>query len=352
MKKRNSINFQLLKQAFWIILLASVFLYLNAAPPFMAIASGSMEPTLSRGDMILSSPVNPGEIKVGDIVVYRVAPEFQKQYGYPTSVCHRVVRIDTRNGQLYFRTKGDATGEDPFQVLPDQIIGRESSSIPYIGYLIMFPQSRQGWVFLGGLLILILVYCNSSAIVSNGKKVREALTGVSASEFTKSQASLEQKMGLMSDQVAQSMTGFTQAMSEYAKHIASHTSAIQSLAQAAKHMEAILSKQEAALDQGFTANSPPPAAVRVQPAPPQPVEVTPELKAAVKEFIQDYCQKHGITSVEVTPELRSAVWQFVQDYQKNPRIIQQAPASKTFDSNEHETESLSAVNQVESGKQS
>jgi signal peptidase len=341
----------LVKQAFWIILLASLFLYLNASPPFLAIASGSMEPTLSRGDMIFSSPVNPDEIQVGDIVVYRVAPTFQEQYGYPTSVCHRVVKIENSKGQLYFRTKGDATGEDPFKVNPDQIIGKESNSIPYLGYLIMFPQSRQGWVFLGGLLILILVYCNSAAIISNGKKVRQALTGVSASEFTHSQASLEQKMGLMSDQVAQSMNGFTQAMSEYAKHIASHTSAIQSLALAAKHMETILAKHEAAINQGQAAVNPSQTVIRNQPAP-QPIEVTPELKAAVKDFIQEYCQKHGITSVEVTPELRSAVWQFVQDYQKNPPIIQQAQASKESNPGKPESESISAVNQVESTKES
>jgi hypothetical protein len=180
----------------------------------------------------------------------------------------------------------------------------------------MFPQSRPGWFFLGGLVILILLYCNSNSIIKNGKKLRQAFVGVSSSELTQSHSELERKMNLMSEQVSLSMNRFSSAMSEYAGHIASHTSAIQSLAQAAKHMESILSRQDKLTQpesQTIAVESPEPENKPLLTG----IEVTPELKAAVKGFIQDYCVKHGITSVVVTPELRSAVWEFIREYDKH-----------------------------------
>jgi hypothetical protein len=205
-------------------------------------------------------------------------------------------------------------------VSSEQIIGKESTSIPYLGYPVMFPQSRQGWFFLGGLVILILLYCNSDYLLKTGKRLRQAFTGVSSSEFAQSQDEIEHKIGLMSDQVSQSMNNFSSAMSEYARHIASHTSAIQSLAQAARHMESILAKQDSILPPRPQLDSQSASLMEKKPDI-SGIDVTPELKAAVKEFIQQYCLQHGITDVTVTPELRSAVWEFIQDYVKRPRRL-------------------------------
>ena len=338
-KKIKRVHLTWVKRALWIFLVAGLFLYLNASPPILAIASSSMEPTLTRGDLIVISRVSPAAIQEGDVIVYKVPLSFQQKYGYPPSICHRVVRIQNTDGELAFRTKGDSTGQDPFLVLPEQVVGKESKSISFLGYLVMFPQSRQGWFFLGGLIVLLIIYWNSSLLLKGIKGFRSSLTGVSASEFAKSQSDLEQKMNLMSDQVAASMNNFSAAMSEYARHIASHTSAIQSLAHVAQHMETVLVK----IEESKASNSPPvmnqPAASagafndrpeshpfappaqsgkpenRIEKAP-GATTVTPELKVAVKRFIQEYCLKHGITSVEVTPDLKSAVWEFVRNYEK------------------------------------
>ena len=56
----------------------------------------------------------------------------------------------------------------------------------------------------------------------------------------------------MTDQVNTSMDRFSKAIAEYAKHLESHTSAVQSLAQAARHLETILAEHE-------TKDGPPPA---------------------------------------------------------------------------------------------
>ena len=46
----------------------------------------------------------------------------------------------------------------------------------------------------------------------------------------------------MTDHVTVSMDKFSTAMSEYAKHLESHTAAVQSPAQAARHLEMILAQ--------------------------------------------------------------------------------------------------------------
>jgi signal peptidase I len=317
--KLKRINLRWAMQLVWIILLAGLFLYLKAAsPPFLAIASGSMEPTLSRGDLIFSSQVVVDDLKVGDIVVLRVPQQFQVKYGYPPSICHRIVRIQSAGDKLSFRTKGDATGEDPFMVTPESIQGKQNTAIPLIGYFVLFPLSSQGLIFWGGLTVLLLVYWNSSILAKTVKGVRSAVVGVSNSEFINSQKQLETKMDGMSGQVSQSMNNFATAMSEYAQHIASHTSAIKSLARVAEHLESVIPNLN---------YSTPPAGhpgpeyhyLEVQaPMPVQPIEVTPELKAAVKRFIVDYSRDHHMKTLEVTPELRTAVWEFIQKYVNEP----------------------------------
>ncbi len=57
----------------------------------------------AKGDIMLLRGVKPGEIHVGDILVYNAG------VSYP--VIHRVVRIYTQNGTTYYQTKGDHNGD-------------------------------------------------------------------------------------------------------------------------------------------------------------------------------------------------------------------------------------------------
>jgi signal peptidase I len=315
------LNLKWVIHAIWIIALGGLFVYLNTAPPFLAVASNSMEPVLSRGDLIFSSSVSGDQIQVGDIIVFKVAPFFQEKYGYPATICHRVMRIQTSGDKLSFRTKGDNNAsDDPFMTQAENLVGRERTSIPMAGYGVMFAQSAQGKYFLGGLIILFIIYANSDWIFNSAKNARRSMVGISTTEFVKSQGDIEKKMGDMTDQVVRSMNGFSSAMSEYAQHIASHTGAIKSLADAAKHMESILSKQDNAFTNSIQRQAEPRPQEQAQSLPVlrTAIEVTPELKAAVKIFIFEYNAKHGITSLDVTPDLRAAVWDFIQDYVKSP----------------------------------
>jgi signal peptidase I len=245
MKKSKGRLLRWAKQAAWIIPLVGLIVFLNASHSFMAIGSGSMRPQLQVGDLVIITPTPTNELKVGDIVDYTVPVEFRKMYGYPSSVCHRIISIQQTANGLAFRTKGDNTSQDPFNVFPGDVRGKQTGKIRYIGFLVMFAQSKPGLYLLAGLLIISSLYNNSDNIAKGSKKVRGAVFGASAAELSNFQKEQQEQMRTMTGHVTSSMDQFSAAMAEYAKHLASHTAAVQSLAQAAQHLELVVTRQEA-----------------------------------------------------------------------------------------------------------
>jgi signal peptidase I len=318
----RSLNPKAVKQTLWIIALTGLFIFLNNSPSLMAMAGNSMEPVFTHGDLIYSRNIQYQKVQAGDIIVVKVPPVFQDKYDYPTLICRRVISLKISGQEISFRTRGDNSGEDPFLTPVENLVGTEVKSFPLAGYSLMFAQSNQGKYILAGSIILWLLYMNRRRLLNVIKNARYSISGISTTEFVKAQSEMETKMRDMTVQVTQSMNGFSAAMSEYAVHIASHTGAIKSLAEAAKHMESILSKQDAALSNGI----PREVVLKTPESDPQlpvlqmAVEVTPELKSAVREFIFAYNLEHGISSLVVTPDLRTAVWNFIQEYVKNPPL--------------------------------
>ena len=102
--------------------------------------------------------ISPSEIEVGDIIVYSIPPLIQKHYNCPPVVAHRVVEIrDTTTG-LYYRTQGDNNpAQDPWSVHHCDLMGKVSQQIPYLGFPLLFLQSRPG-------LILIIITLFVSAL--------------------------------------------------------------------------------------------------------------------------------------------------------------------------------------------
>lgn len=86
---------------------------LNTDKPVMAVVSSSMEPTLSKGDLVVVKGTEIETIMVGDVIVYH--NPFQG-----VDVVHRVIEIKKEGGELYFYTKGD---NNITNRLPDQDAG-------------------------------------------------------------------------------------------------------------------------------------------------------------------------------------------------------------------------------------
>lgn len=93
----------------------------------LAIGSGSMEPNISVGDMILVERTDDyGEIKEGDVLVY--------QHGNVVMV-HRLVERTEQNGGYYFKTQGDANeSADSWWVNQGEVIGVARGRIAAFGY--------------------------------------------------------------------------------------------------------------------------------------------------------------------------------------------------------------------------
>ncbi|MFR5328830.1 MAG: signal peptidase I, partial [[Clostridium] innocuum] len=120
------------------ILLVLVSLCLCGHFRIYCILSGSMEPTISTGSLILVD--TDAELHTEDIVT------FQKQ---DSIITHRIVRqIDDQRTV----TKGDANdSDDPTPLYKTQIIGKVILVIPYIGYIVLFIR-RYLWLLCAAFL--------------------------------------------------------------------------------------------------------------------------------------------------------------------------------------------------------
>ncbi len=106
----------------YVMLMSGLFRY-----HFLAIGSGSMEPNISRGDMVLVEKSKDYEhIQEGDILVYRHSNMV---------VVHRVVEVSGDGGTYSYHTKGDANGSpDVWQVDQSDVIGVARGKIVKFGF--------------------------------------------------------------------------------------------------------------------------------------------------------------------------------------------------------------------------
>ncbi len=116
------------------------------------VATGSMAPTIPTGSLIVSRPVDAGEIAAGDVIVFR-SPTGAVVSGGADGVfeatdamliTHRVVAVSTENGTLSFRTRGDGNAEeDPWAVVPAMVRARYVAHVPGLGGLLGDPVVRR-----------------------------------------------------------------------------------------------------------------------------------------------------------------------------------------------------------------
>jgi signal peptidase len=111
------------------------------------VFSGSMEPAIHTGSVIITGPIAPEQVMVGDIVIYSSGRSY---------TTHRVIDIVHDPG-LQFITKGDANEDpDPSPIPAEWIAGRFFYHIPYLGYVIAFLKTPLGLVLTIGIPALIL----------------------------------------------------------------------------------------------------------------------------------------------------------------------------------------------------
>ena len=226
-----------------ILIIAAViigFLSIRGVMPFMAIFGTSMQPEYEPGDLILIEEISPSDIKVGDVIVYNVPPMVRSVYNYPMVVAHRVVKVDTTQGVISFRTKGDNTGEDPFTVRPEDVRGQVSNSIAHLGFPLLFLQSDYGLIFVVIGLSLLALYLYSDELRRGRRTVQRGIFAPVIEESQRSSRMLEQRIETTEKEMTgtqQALNNFASAIAEYAEHLKSHTSAIQGLSEASHELK-------------------------------------------------------------------------------------------------------------------
>src|SRR5579884_1948921 len=135
---------------------AAVVLGMTVLPPILryqtyVVLSGSMEPTIHVGSVVVATATNPDDLKIGDIITYSRAGEQE-------TVTHRIVQIKGSAQGKVFTTQGDANGSpDLGDIRFDRLAGKVQLSIPYLGYAFSFmgsPTMRLLLIVVPGVLLL------------------------------------------------------------------------------------------------------------------------------------------------------------------------------------------------------
>ena len=183
----NASRTQVVKFIIGLLIIIAAYLVacivLQTSNPIGVVASNSMQPTLSRGDMVLIQGTAPAKIDKGDIITFSVSPVDQAKYHYPSTVTHRVTEVELNHNGLSFRTQGDNTQPDPFIISSRAVKGTPLFTIPKVGYAILMLQSRQGLILIIGLFLIWLIYSKGSNFMQKTQTTERTVLGTVVNSF-------------------------------------------------------------------------------------------------------------------------------------------------------------------------
>ena len=116
----------------------------------LVVLSGSMEPDIKTGAVVLVKPVS--EYSVGDVITFGPVTKTKP----PTT--HRIVDVEVQSGSMLYVTKGDAN-EDPDgrPVAEKDVLGKVLFSVPYFGFVIDFARKPLGFALIIGVPAAVII---------------------------------------------------------------------------------------------------------------------------------------------------------------------------------------------------
>lgn len=130
------------------------------------VLTGSMEPNLGVGDLIVVKNIDPKDIQIDDVITF-------KSISSENIITHRIKGISTEDG-LKFITKGDANNiEDPNMVSSEKIIGKVKFDVPIIGNILKTIQAngKAVLIILSAIIFFAILIKNIKRIKALGHKV-------------------------------------------------------------------------------------------------------------------------------------------------------------------------------------
>ena len=118
------------------------------APPLfgyqtLTVLSGSMEPAIRTGDVVVDAKIRPLEAKIGDVVTF-TDPDNRMRL-----ITHRVRRVQRAGESVRFVTKGDANNTvEKWEISVSGTIGRVEYRVPKAGFVIAQLRGRSARLML------------------------------------------------------------------------------------------------------------------------------------------------------------------------------------------------------------
>lgn len=112
---------------FLLTLLLTLLASLLAGQKLVVVGSGSAEPVLSDGDLVVERQASPSEAKTGDLITF-------SEPGSGRTITHRVQRVEVLPDRVLFLTRGDSSPTfERFSLPADGEIGVPIRRIPFAG---------------------------------------------------------------------------------------------------------------------------------------------------------------------------------------------------------------------------
>lgn len=141
------------------------------------ILTGSMEPEIPTGSLIVTSPFDT--YKIGDIITYReLHPTTQKETN--RTLTHRVIATKQTDQGIVYIAQGDANRvPDINDIKNEHIYGKVLYTIPFVGYVYNFVSTLPGFILLIAIPAFLLIkneikYIRYNSIMNNLREESES----------------------------------------------------------------------------------------------------------------------------------------------------------------------------------
>ena len=132
----------------------------------LQVMSGSMDDVFSIGDVILIKETKQEDIKKGDIITFRKE----------NIITHRIVEINKNNDTIYYTTKGDNNNvNDVEKVKYEEIEGKYITKFVFIGYLLNFLNTTEGFIIIVSLPIIVIAFTIFRELRNKEKKSKRRI---------------------------------------------------------------------------------------------------------------------------------------------------------------------------------
>jgi signal peptidase len=166
---------KILKIGYWlvatVIMAVAVLMMITLFPitgnyKIKIVLSGSMEPAIHTGSIIVIKPEAP--YKIDDVIT------FGKDTKKDVPTTHRIAEMRVEEGKYIYRTKGDANKtEDMSEVPENTVIGKVLFSIPFFGFILDFAKKPMGFLLLVVVPSFAIILDEVGKIWKESKKIKK-----------------------------------------------------------------------------------------------------------------------------------------------------------------------------------